>query len=164
MISANELSQMKERLLIAGATARAMVESRETLRFDEEQYWRVHLALSMLHTDVSVLLAELDTLRSMFLDRVSEFIGTGGLTHEVSGIADKQDAANPVDGSAAPDDSGSGDTKRDDPPAVSSPVPAKRTKRGRPRKPRPVEGDDPASVPGVSGEVDSGAGGSEVGG
>lgn len=154
MISNNDLLQMKERMLVAASTARRMVEANEpTIRFDEEEYWRVHTAFAYLQSDVSALLTELDTLRAMFLDRVNEFLSGGGLSDAVtSSSGNWEDAGDPVEG--VPDgvsDSG-GEQAQPDAPTVGGDVPAKRPRRRRKPRSEPVA--DTAGVPEVPGEVD----------
>lgn len=157
MISHNELLAIKERMVVAGEAARAMVESSDptAVRYEESEYWRVHIALSHLHRDVAVVLAELDTLRGMFVDKVNEFF-TGDFTNEIP--VSSQPVARVPD---ALDERGSGEA-RDDSPVPSEPAPAGRIRRRRAKGAKPRG--DTAGVPPVSEVVDPGAEAAAVGG
>lgn len=164
MISHNELLAIKERLLVASAAAKAMVESpnQPVLHFDEEQYWRVHVAFMSLHNDATAVLAELDTLRGMFADRVNEFIN-GGLANAINGSSGNGgDGRNDV--AEVPDaaDVGSREAVRTDDASPVSDAPAKRPRRGR--KPRSLKTGDQGSLPPTPEGVDGGTGGEPVGG
>lgn len=154
MISNNELLAIKERLLVSADAARRMVESNEpTIRYDEQEYWRVHIAFAALRNDVTAVLTELDTLRAMFVERVNDFLAGGGLNDAVAvGSRDRQDAGEVVAG--VPDGVGDGgsETPPTDPSTVSSPVPAKRPYRRR--KPRSQPEGDTASLPSAPEGVD----------
>lgn len=154
MISNNDLLQIKERLLVSANAARRMVESNEpTIRYDEQEYWRVHIAFASLQSDVTAVLTELDTLRAMFLDRVNEFLAGGGLNNAVSSSAgNQQDAGEALAGVPSGVSGDSGPTPQVEPPAVSGPVPAKRPYRRR--KPRPEPAGDTPSLPGTPEALD----------
>lgn len=158
MISNNDLLQIKQRLLVSAAAASRMVTTNEpTIRYDEQEYWLVHTAFAAMHSDVTAVLSELDTLRAMFLDRVNEFLAGGGLHNAVSSSAgNQQDAGEALAGVSVGVSGGSGEASQPDAPAVSSPVPAKRAYRRR--KPRAEPARDSASVPGTPEEVDGGTG------
>lgn len=158
MISNNDLLQIKERLLVSASAARRMVESNEpTIRYDEQEYWRVHIAFSAMQSDVTAVLTELDTLRAMFLDRVNEFLAGGGLNNAVSSSpGNQQDAGEVVAGVPTGVGGDSGPSPQPDSPAVSGPVPAKRPYRRR--KPRAEPAGDTASLPGTPEEMDGRAG------
>lgn len=154
MISNNDLLQMKERMLVAAQTAKRMVtENEPTMRFDEQEYWRVHIAFSYLQSDLTAVLTELDTLRAMFLDRVNEFLAGGGLDDAVS--SDSGDRENPGEVVAGVPDGVSGDggdTPQPDAAAVGGDVPAKRPRKRR--KPRSQPSGDTTGMSQVQGEVD----------
>ena len=147
MIGNNDLLQIKERLLVSANAARRMVESNEpTIRYDEQEYWRVHIAFASLQSDVTAVLTELDTLRAMFLDRVNEFLSGGGLNNAVSSsTGNSQDAGEVVAGVPVGVSGDSGAPAQPDTPSPSSPVPAKRTYRRR--KPRSEPAGDTAGLP-----------------
>lgn len=154
MIGNNDLLQIKERLLVSANAARRMVESNEpTIRYDEQEYWRVHIAFASLQSDVTAVLTELDTLRAMFLDRVNEFLAGGGLNNAVSSsTGNSQDAGEVVAGVPVGVSGDSGPPTQPDTPIPSSPVPAKRTYRRR--KPRPEPEGDTAGLPSAPEAVD----------
>jgi hypothetical protein len=159
MISHNDLLQIKERMLIAAEAARAMVDSSDptAVRFDQTQYWQVHMAFAHLHEDVTAVMAELDTLRAMFVDRVHQFFGVEDFNSEVP--------VNAVPVAGVPDALavGGGEEARDDQTVPSQPVPAGRTHRRRRAKSAKPRGDS-AGVPPVSEAVDARAEGGSVGG
>lgn len=154
MISNNDLLQMKERLLVAAQATKRMVESNEpTIHYDEQEYWRVHIAFAYLQSDVAALLAELDTLRAMFLDRVNEFLAGGELTDAISSSGgNEKDAGNPVERVPDAVGAGSGETPQHDEAATDGPVPAKRPYRRR--KPRSKPAGDSSGMPATEGQVD----------
>jgi hypothetical protein len=158
MISHNELLQIKERMLIAAEAARAMVEASDpaAVRYDQTQYWQVHMAFSRLHQDVTVVMAELDTLRAMFVDKVHQFFGVEDFNSEV------QNDAVPVAGVPDALDVGGGAETRDDTPVLSEPATAGRTRRRRAKSAKPRG--DTSGVPAPAEEVDAGTEGGSVGG
>lgn len=154
MISNNDLLQMKERLLVAAQATKRMVESNEpTIHYDEQEYWRVHIAFAYLQSDVAAVLAELDTLRAMFVDRVNEFLAGGELTDAISSSGgNEEDSRNLVAGVPDAVSAGGGEPPQHDEAAVGSPVPAKRPYRRR--KPRSKPAGDSSGVPPVQSPVD----------
>lgn len=158
MISSTELMQIKQRLLVSAAAATRMVASNEpTIRYDEQEYWLVHTAFSAMHSDVTAVLTELDTLRALFLEKINEFLAGGGLNDAISSSAgDKQDAGEALAGVPTGVGGGGGAEAQTDAAAVGSPVPAKRPYRRR--KPRAEPAGDSASLPGTPEKVDGGAG------
>lgn len=165
MISAEQLLQVKARLMVAGQVARHMIESpsQPYIRFDKDEYWRVHVAFAHLQTDVAAVLTELDTLRAMFLDRVNEFLSTGGLNNAIAGSdGHRQDAGEVVAGVPDGTPVGGSEEAPADEAAVGSPVPAKRPRRRRAKRP-----DTQADQRGVSPDsvaVDGGPSQGEMGG
>ena len=158
MISHNDLLAIKERLFVAAQAARAMVEAADptVVRYDETEYWRVHIALAHLHHDVSAVLAELDTLRGMFVEKVNEFFNCEGFTNEI-----------PVSGNAVAGvpntlNVGSGGEARHDEAVPSEPAPAGRVRRRRAKSAKPRG--DSAGVPVASEGVDPGTAAAEMGG
>jgi hypothetical protein len=163
MISQNELVLIKERLLISAEAARHLVGSDNPVRYEESEYWRVRFALQSLEGDVAAVLAELDTLRGMFVERVNEFFQTEGFTNAIgSGSRDGQDAGASVGGVPDGADVGSGQSPQPDNAEPSSPAPAKRAYRRRKPRSKPVG--DTAGVPEIPAGVDPGASAPEVGG
>lgn len=157
MISHNDLLAIKERLFVAAQAARAMVEAADptVVRYDETEYWRVHIALAHLHNDVSAVLAELDTLRGLFVEKVNQFF-TGDFTNEIpvshNAVAGVPDAL----------DVGSGGEARHDEAVPSEPAPAGRVRRRRAKGAKPRG--DSAGVPVASEGVDPGTAAAEMGG
>lgn len=154
MIGTNELMAIKARLLVAGEAARRIVESNDQrILYDEDTYWKVHIALAALTTDVSALLTEIDTLRALFVDRVTEFFGNGGLDDAItSSSGDGEDSRADVAGVPDRDSVDSSAEERPDEAAVSSPVPAKRPPRRR--KPRSQPSGDTPSLPSTEASVE----------
>jgi hypothetical protein len=74
MIEPLQLESMKRRMLEAANTARAIAESPQTLYFDEEDYRRIRAGLAALPADLTVLFAEVDSLRGMFGEQVAGFL------------------------------------------------------------------------------------------
>lgn len=162
MISQAELLLIKERMLIAAEAARHIVTSSDTVRYEEAEYWRVRLALSALESDVASVLAELDTLRGLFVERVNEFFGQEGFGNAItSGSGDRENDRHTVAGVPDGADVGSGVSPQPDNAATGSPAPAKRAYRRR--KPRSKPAGDQAGVSEVSASVDEGTGDGEVG-
>lgn len=147
MISSNELLAIKARLLVAGEAAKRIVESNDQrIMYDEESYWRVHIALAALATDIAAMLTEIDTLRALFVDRVTEFFQAGGLNDAItSSSGDAQDAGQPVEGVPDPEGVSSSSPERADNAVVSSAAPTGRPPRRR--KPRSKPSGDTAGLP-----------------
>lgn len=168
MISGNELLEIKERLLVAAAATRRLVESNEPrVLYEEEQYWRVHVAFSSLGEDVAALLTELDVLRAMFRDRVNDFLAATGGTPDATGgsSGDRENSGDDLAGVPERADISGGGAAQPDAAEVGVATPAKRPPRRR--KPRSVKGGDTAGLPDVPAAVDrrsseGSLGGSEV--
>jgi hypothetical protein len=161
MIGNQQLIDMKGRMFLAADVAEQIVVSPDVVRFDEEQYRVVCNALLGLRADLTALLADYDTYRAMFADRISQFVQET-FTNEGGSSGNGGDSGNDVSGVAVAGDRSGGGEARPDETEASSPAPAKRASRKR-RK-RPDSGTDTASLPGTTGSVDSGAGESEMGG
>lgn len=154
MISSNELLAIKARLLVAGEAAKRIVESNDQrIMYDEESYWRVHIALAALATDIAALLTEIDTLRALFVDRVTEFFQAGGLNDAItSGSGDAQDAGHTVERVPEPEGVSSGSTERTDNAIVSSAAPTGRPPRRRKQRSKPSA--DTPSLPATEASVE----------
>lgn len=144
MISESELIAVKARLMLAADAANLIVSSPgpAPVRFTEDQYWRVHEALSRMREDLTAVLSELDTMRALFVDSVHEFFG-GQVTNEIPLSTNAVAAVS--DGT----DRGSGETPRDDAPVPSEPAPTggatgrRRAKGTKPRRnKKAVQGDE----------------------
>jgi hypothetical protein len=148
MISEQELLQIKDRLLAAAEAAHRIATSNEpVVRYTEEEYTRVYLAMTSLPADLSAVLSELDTLRNLFVDRINEFFKGHEVTNEI-----------PVGGDSVagvPDEESqrSGGEARDDEAVPSQPAPARRVRRRRAKGAE--SGGDTAGVPDAPTQVDA---------
>jgi len=141
MITAEQMVQIKERVLTAAAAARQIAGAPEQfVLYDQEEYERVMRALLSLHEDLSTLLAEHDLLRVMFAERVAAFLSP---VMEVVGHGDADDGAQPVGEGATQPSGGSGEAAQPDDSVPAGDVPAKRARRRGRRGPKP-KGDRPA--------------------
>lgn len=144
MIAPQELMELKARILKGAGAAGKIASSTEPLVYeDEEEFARVYTALTSLHGDVVRVLAELDVLRGMFAERLSNFFMEG----MANGLADGRG-----DVAAVPDKEGQGggESERQDAAGVGSGVPKGRAARKRaagskPRRNR--KGDGGAAEP-----------------
>jgi hypothetical protein len=161
MISNEELTLMKSRMLLAADAANKIVGAPDTVRYDEEEYWRVRHALASLESDVTALMAEVDVWRGMFDERVKHFLN-GGQSHEGGSGEHGSDAGDDVPRVADGGRQDGSEPLRDAASEAVSVVPAKRTRRGR--KPRSINRGNPSGGAGNTGQLDAGAGESAVGG
>lgn len=134
MISENELLAVKARLLLAADAANLIVSSPgpAPVRFTEDQYWRVHEALSQMKNDLTGVLTELDTLRALFVDSVHEFF-EATVTNEIP------ISTNALEGMSVGESRGGSETPRDDAAISGEPAPAggaNRKRRAKGTKPR----------------------------
>jgi hypothetical protein len=141
MITASELLEIKSRLLTAAEAARQIASSADPVRYDEEMYQAVSVALLSLQNDIARVLAELDVLRGMFAQSVSLFME--GHRNEVP---DGRGDVAAVQGGATVS---GGEGERKDIEGAGVGVPAsgparKRAKRSQPRRNR--KGDSEPSV------------------
>ena len=157
MISASELMAVKARLMLAADAANLIVSTPgpAPVRFSEEQYWRVHEALSQMKEDLGLVFTELDTLRGLFVDSVHEFFETKVLDEISVG-------SNPVEPVSGSEDRGGSEASRDDEAVPSKPAPTggpNRRKRSRAKS-----GADTTGVQGVEEKLDRGDAPEPVGG
>lgn len=153
MISAKELLELKNRMLLAADAANHLANSDgEFLELNEEQFMVVHEAMVSLRSDCARVLAELDVLRGMFMERLGMFFMEGS----DEGDGKRVSGGGTVD--AVPDrkDVGGGEASRDDDAAVGGGLHRGRAarkprKRSKPKRDRGADGDH-------SGSVDAGAG------
>ncbi len=154
MITASELLEIKARLLTAAEAARQIASSPDPVRYEQEMYQAVSVALLAMQGDITRVLAELDVLRGMFAQSVSLFME--GQANEVpdgrGDVAAVQDGA-PVSG---------GEGQRTDIEGAGSGVPAgratrKRAKRSQPRRNRKSNSEPAVAVGSSDGaaQVDS---------
>jgi len=144
----------KQRMLMVAEVSDLMLRAPDKLRFDEQTYKAVAVAMAMNRDDVRAVFAEVDMLRAtlgypVVPEGVADDGGTGGVQA--------------VEGVSQPEDHGGGGEERGDGPVLDSPVQVggadgERTQRPKPRRNKPRNKKGPRAVdPGVSGEPVGGA-------
>lgn len=156
MIPADELLEIKSRLLTGADAAYRIATSTGPVRYDHEEYVAVDTALLSLKRDISRVLAELDVLRGVFHTGVSMFLMEGA-----NGRV--PDAGGDVVAVPAPEAGGCGEGEQSnrqgtDGGVSESGVPGKRAKRSKSRRHRKADPavSEPVGPRDGEGAVDSG--------
>lgn len=153
MISAKELLELKNRMLLAADAANHLANSDgEFLELNEEQFVVVHEAMVSLRSDCARVLAELDVLRGMFMERLGMFFMEGS----DEGDGSRRSGGRTVEPVSDREDVVSGEAPRDDDAADGgrlhrSRAARKPRKRSKPKRDSRADGTD-------SGGVDAGTG------
>lgn len=130
MISAKELLELKNRMLLAADAANHLANSDgEFLELDEEQFVVVHEAMVSLRSDCARVLAELDVLRGMFMERLGMFFMEGS----DEGDGKRLSGRGTVESVPEREDVGGGEASRNDDAAVGGRLHRGRA-AGKPRK------------------------------
>lgn len=153
MISAKELLELKNRMLLAADAANHLANSDgEFLELDEEQFVVVHEAMVSLRSDCARVLAELDVLRGMFMERLGLFFMEGSDEGDGSG----RSGGRTVEPVPEREDVGGGEASRNDDAADGGRLHRGRAarkprKRSKPKRDSRADGVD-------SGDLDASAG------